>query len=340
MAGPAPVNASLAYPCGVVRVIVWSPQEWRERQAAHHARVDDAIAGHLERRSAGRSHPVEDFLWAYYRLRPAQLRRWHPGPGVVLALGPSGRDPAPQPAWRHYTPCEADGHPVPADRSAAAGHVCLDVEGLRAARGEAITAIVELLQATAARPPSYGCFGLHEWAMVYRSDETRHPWPLRLGAAGTDEIVRSRPLRCTHYDAFRFFTPQAQPLNELVPTARTRRSLEQPGCLHAGMDLYKWAYTLAPGVPSELVMDCFEHAREAREIDMRASPYDLRELGYAAIRIETPEGRATYVQEQRRLARRAAVLRDRLLQVGRALLTQPVGVGSTERRAQRSPCGP
>ncbi len=352
-AGHRLVNGSLAYSGGVVQVIVWSPQRWRERQAEHQARVDAAIAGHLERRRTGRAHPVEDFLWVYYRLRPAQLRRWHPGPGIVLAA--SGPDPAPHLGWRHYRACDADGRPVAADAgtSAGAGHVRLDVPGFRAARGEAIRAIVELLEATAARPPSYGCFGLHEWAMVYRSDDTRHQWPLRLGAHGTDEVVRSRPLRCTHYDAFRFFTPAAEPLNEFTPTARTRPRLEQPGCLHAGMDLYKWAYTLAPGVPSELVMDCFEHARAAREIDMRASPYDLRELGYAAIPIETPEGRATYVQEQRRLAQRAATLRDRLLQVARALLADPSDAGpidarpvdsppadGRERRAQRSPCGP
>ena len=30
------------------------------------------------------------------------------------------------------------------------------------------------------------------------------------------------------------------------------------------MDLYKWAYKLSPLVPSELVADCFELAREIR----------------------------------------------------------------------------
>jgi hypothetical protein len=50
--------------------------------------------------------------------------------------------------------------------------------------------------ATADRPAQLGCFGLHEWVMVYRSgpDDVRHgAWPLHL---------------------------------------------EQPGCLHATMDLY------------------------------------------------------------------------------------------------------
>ena len=35
----------------------------------------------------GVAHPVEDFLFTYYSLRPAALRRWHPGYGVALADG-------------------------------------------------------------------------------------------------------------------------------------------------------------------------------------------------------------------------------------------------------------
>jgi hypothetical protein len=35
---------------------------------------------------------------------------------------------------------------------------------------------------------------------------------------------------------------------------------------------------------------------------MRASPYDLRELGYEPIPVETPEGRADYVRRQRDFA--------------------------------------
>jgi hypothetical protein len=78
-------------------------------------------------------------------------------------------------------------------------------------------------------------------------------------------------------------------------------------------DLYKWAYKLSPLVPSELVGDAFALAREIRTLDMRASPYDLAALGYPPVRVETPEGRATYATAQREFAERAGVLRDRLL---------------------------
>jgi hypothetical protein len=158
--------------------------------------------------------------------------------------------------------------------------------------------------------------------MVYRqgAEGVRHAaWPLRLGPAGTDEVVESLPLRCSHVDAFRFFTEPARRLNLLQPTRENQVELEQPGCLHAGMDVYKWAYKLVPAVPSELVMDCFELAQEIRELDMRASPYDLSDLGYEPVPVETPDGRAEYARAQRHFAERADVLRRRLLAVLEAL---------------------
>ncbi|MGK5643543.1 3-methyladenine DNA glycosylase, partial [Streptomyces sp. URMC 126] len=81
-------------------------------------------------------------------------------------------------------------------------------------------------------------------------------------------------------------------LNTRRPTFETRVLNEQPGCLHAGMDVYKWAYKLAPFTPSDLVADCFALAREIRTLDMRASPYDLTAWGYSPVAIETPAGKA------------------------------------------------
>jgi hypothetical protein len=160
--------------------------------------------------------------------------------------------------------------------------------------------------------------------MVYRLPQTdvRHAsWPLRLGASGTDEVVESHRISCTHFDAFRFFTDEARPLNTVAPTSDDRPDFEQPGCLHAGMDLYKHAYRLTPLVPSELVADCFELARDIRVLDMRASPYDFGELGYAPVRVETAAGKAEYAAGQRVFAERGAPLRQRLLDECDRLLT-------------------
>ncbi len=59
--------------------------------------------------------------------------------------------------------------------------------------------------------------------------------------------------------------------------------------------------------------DCFALAWDIRAVDMRASPYDLRHLGYDPIPIETPEGRTVYAAKQREFASRAAPLRAELL---------------------------
>ena len=91
--------------------------------------------------------------------------------------------------------------------------------------------------------------------------------------------------------------------------------LEQPGCLHANMDLFKWCMKLQPLVPSDLVSACFELAWRAREIDMRASAYDVRPMGYEPICIETTAGRREYVGYQKEIAGAARPLRERLIRV-------------------------
>ena len=164
------------------------------------------------------------------------------------------------------------------------------------------------------------------------ADDVRHAgWPLRLGSAGTDAVVERHGIRCSHFDAYRFFTESARPRNALRPTRDSQVAMEQPGCLHAGMDVYKWAFKLTPLVPSDLVADAFDLAREIRVLDMEASPYDLRELGYTPVPIETAEGKATYVERQRAFAERSNALRHRLLAVLDAAVNQPpLSTGTTD----------
>ncbi|MFC7503421.1 3-methyladenine DNA glycosylase, partial [Nocardioides sp. GCM10030258] len=232
------------------------------------------------------------------------LRRWHPGYGVVL------RDGEEYAGLKGYGAAQVEevAQQPSRDQSVTAEYV--------ASQRTLIETLHRLLSATAGRAPHFGCFGLHEWAMVYRlaEDETRHAdWPLRLGPAGTDEVVAEHRIACSHFDAFRFFTPPARPLNTLSPGPSDRPSFEQPGCLHAGMDLYKHAFRLSPMISSDLVADCFELAWDIRTLDMRAAPYDLADLGFDPVRIETPEGKAEYVDAQRRFAERGAPLRERLV---------------------------
>jgi len=291
--------------------------EWRARRSAHERRVEGWTAGHLARRGRGERHPVADFLFTYYSYRPAQLRRWHPGAGVVLENADPGEF---GPEYRST---------LDATHNAGA---TLDVETLLARRGASIVWIGALQRAVAGRPAQLGCFGMHEWAMVYRQPQRRHEaWPLRLAQADTDRVVEQNRVRCTHFDAYRFFTPAARPLNALALTRDRQAELDQPGCLHANMDLYKWAYKLSPLVDSDLVADCFALARDIRELDMRASPYDLTALGLSPVPVETPEGRARYAAAQRDFVVRAAPLRARLIAATDALAAARSGGEDVDR---------
>ena len=194
-----------------------------------------------------------------------------------------------------------------------AGSIGVDAGAFEREKGASLALIERILRQTAARPGAFGCFGLHEWAMVYRQGEHRHPVPLRLGQDATDAVVEGHELRCTHFDAFRFFTPDAVPRNRDRPSREAQPAMEQPGCLHAGMDVYKWAVKLGPLVPGEVLLDAFELARDIRLLDMQASPYEMAPWGGEPVRIETPEGKAEYVRRQRAFAERSNALRGRIL---------------------------
>lgn len=291
-----------------------SSVDWREAKARHIARVDALTRDHLSRRSRGQRHPVWDFIFEYYPVKPGQLRRWSPGIGVDLP-GATAKDIGHLKFFTLDTDGATDSPAIKAPTDTASGTGRMDVSAYVDKRGKTVAYIGNVLRSTRANPAHFDCFGLHEWAMVYRQPEHRHPEPLRLGQAGTDEVVEAHTVRCTHFDAFRFFTPDAVPLNEFAPTRETQPHYEQMGCLHANMDLYKWATKLGEAVPGDLWLDTFELACSARELDMRAAPYNLRDWGFAPIRIETPEGKAEYVRRQRELSARADVLRGRLLEV-------------------------
>lgn len=279
----------------VSRRVSLDESEWRRRAQQHQDRVDPWVRDRRLRRSAGGRHPVDDFLFDYYHYSTQRLATWHPGHGVEL-LGDV----------RAFT--------AHADYRATEGGATTDPARLDRHR-QRLSLSLRLLGRTAERQPQFGCFGMHEWAMVYgqRPDEVRHPaHPLRLQPEEIMNVVDEVGLRCTHLDAYRFFTQSAIPLNAYRPTRDEQHEWEQPSCLHANMDLYKYASWFSPFVGSDLVADCFALAREARELDMRAAPYDLGDLGYQPIMMETPQGRRQYASEQRRVSTSAEPLRARL----------------------------
>ena len=256
------------------------------------------FAGYRDRRSRREKQPVHDFLFEYYQTKRQRVERWHPPVGVLL----EGVD-ADAFSW------------IKTFEMVENGLGALALSAVDDVVAERLRWIQSLIEAAMNRPARFQCFGLHEWAMVYRSEEIRHEsTPLRLPMEKIAEIVEARTICCSHWDAYRFFTEPARPLNTLKPDQDGRHQNEQFGCVHFNMDLYKWCYKAFPWVSSELTLRCFNLAIQARELDMCASPYDVRTFGLEPILIETAEGSIEYQRLQRGITEQGKVLGAQLVQ--------------------------
>eukprot|EP01036_Dinobryon_divergens_P025364 gene25364-33904_t len=274
-----------------------------------------------ERMHAVSDHPVYNFLHTYYRYSKIDLVLFSPGINCIL------EDVANEDIDKHvssrFLVSNADGYfyQYPS-RDANAQDI--PTRYLRAS----LDRNRNILSATYSRQPYFGCFGLHEWAMVYRpkaSDEkkTHQNLPFRVSQKTINDVVESGGLKCSHYDAWRFFDSSAQPMNvNPVITRGDLEKLEQPGCVHSNMDLFKYAYQLYPLLPSTLLVETLQLALAARMIDMRASPYDVSGFDGCEdpLMVETMEGRRRYALEQEALFRKAMPLRRKLIDAYNAVL--------------------
>ncbi len=278
------------------------PQEiWTARAKRHEALVRPVADAFLERRKLRRIHPVHDFLFTYYDCSPLKLKQWVPSFEEHLIITPEIRD---EYSWLNDYWFTLEGNILSPNP-----------ERLNENTRHQATFVAKLCRNILIRPPRFGCFGLHEWAMVYKSspEEIRHKGHrLRLPPKDLTTFVESQSLCCSHYDAYRFFTKEARPLNLLNPLFETRLEMEQGGCVHANMDLYKWAIKLWPWIGSDFMAKAFMNALKGRELDMRASPYDLKDEGYEPICIETEEGRKQYQKEQQLFTESSQPLREEL----------------------------
>jgi hypothetical protein len=276
-------------------------ETWTSRAREHTALVGPMADAFLQRRGLGLTHTVHDFLFTYYSCSPLKLKQWVPSFEEPLIISPNVREEYP---WLIDYWFRIDGHLLSLNRERIQENT----------RGIA-KFVMDLCRNISNQAPRFGCYGLHEWAMVYKlsPEALRHKGQrLRLSPEEVANFVESQTLCCSHYDAYRFFTAEARPLNILNPQLDTRLQMEQGGCLHANMDLYKWAVKLWPWVGSDFIAKAFFLAVEGRELDMRASPYDLRDTGFDPICIETEEGRKEYQKAQQAYAERAALLRNEL----------------------------
>ncbi len=272
--------------------------QWQPLAEKHRIQVKQWTVPYRRRKASHQPHPVLDFLFTYYPFSLGKLEQWHPGFGIQLECDKKRPE---RYQTRHYQQLE--------------DIVSLSTDALSDKELARLKWIHNLLCLTQTRAPNFACHGLHEWAMVYQGQDIRHreSTRLRLSQDKIDRLVSTRTITCSHFDAYRFFSPGALTLNKLKPTLDGRQDSEQCGCLHTNMDLYKWASKCMPWVGSDLHWQCFQLALKARELDMRASPYDLGSYGYEPVKIETPEGRAEYETQQREISQLSRPLRQSII---------------------------
>ena len=281
----------------VLNIRHYSKDEWAELKQIHESELSEILDPYLEKRSRQLKDPVLDFLFEYYAFRPSHLKRWSPGIGAALEF--ENKDELPEVSELRIV-----------DNIAR-----LDPYLFPEKRIRSLTWTLDLLKQNRDKRPFFGCFGMHEWAMVYRADDIRHDQiPFRLSNEEIAEFVESRPLLCTHFDAFRFFTDKARPMNRNELSRDNFTEMEQPGCLHTNMDLYKWAFKLFPWISSDIIREAFFNAVETRKVDMQASPYDATEFGLKPIKIETESGRAEYLERQMEIYENSQPIREMVIE--------------------------
>lgn len=283
--------------------IILEESEWKAQMAHHKKSLSNVLNPYLEKRSRQKKDPVLDFLFEYYAFRPSHLLKWSPGIGKAIAF----RDTSDLPEISELSI---------RDNEAFLNRDFFPQKRLRSAQWT-----LELLEKSVDQKPMFGCFGMHEWAMVYRAEDIRHQQiPLRLSDEEIAEVVESRPLLCTHFDAFRFFTKKAKPMNRHTLYRETFQETEQPGCVHTNMDLYKWAFKLFPWISSDIIREAFFNALETRKVDMQASPYDATEFGLKPIKIETETGRKEYLDKQMEIHQNSQPIRHRLIEAHKEVI--------------------
>jgi len=281
-----------------------------------------------------KQHPIYNFLHTYYRYPIADLKKYSPGMNVILDdINDNDIDKY---FIRKYLYQEKEN---------SNSYIYKPIIPLQADGSKGwinINRVKTILENTINRTPNFACFGLHEWAMLYSGRvntleasssssiyhkkngniinlekplDKHQDVPLRVTQNAIDDIVEGIGLHCTHYDAFRFFHPRSQPFNDVNPLTReTQHEYETPACVHASMDLFKYAYQIYPFIDSELLIDSIQLALACRKVDMLASPYDVSQyVNDEPIRVETSEGRKAYILEQEKLIERAAPIRQKLL---------------------------
>jgi len=326
----SPVLTTAATPA--IRIL--PPHTWHAEARLHREAVGSILqlVGHSDPNALklNLTDPISNFICDYYRVKPRRLLAWSPGPLVGLS------QPFESESTRSLVLRGNSRHGVARDLLFATGASdvhdvgMFDPKHIPLATLDAFFLDRSILVATELRVPIFSCFGLHEWAILYHPPGTPEPvrhqerdnpdLHLRVSQEIINGVVEGKipiskdtlPLRCTHFDAIRFFHPEARPHNTVVPEPNRSTQVlnEQPGCVHSHMDLLFYALRLGPFIPSDLFRDCLQCAMDSRAVDVRATPYAVDD----PICVETVAGRKEYARAQEGLFEKAKPVRRRLIE--------------------------
>ena len=269
-------------------------------------------------------HPIYNFLHTYYQYSFKAIELYSPGINIILqdAYGDNGINELVSNKYCKYLNNDVYYTPscIPSTTKKEKQHITF------------LKHNHNILRKTHQRSPFFGCFGMHEWAMVYDPDysstttttataeymnkyKQQKYLNFRISQSIINNVVSNSNLRCTHFDAWRFFQDDARIQNKHHLERYNQEEYEQPGCIHANMDLFKCATDIYPLIPSTLLLSCLELAINSRTIDMRASPYDVSSYSGCedAIEIETNIGRQLYIKEQEKIYQQSIPIRHELL---------------------------
>jgi hypothetical protein len=287
---------------------VLSRESWLKALDAQAQRVQTLLQGNgLQQKN----HPIYNFISSYYHFKPEILFQFSPDLETTLMFND-----------------ESDlVHLSKRGRSMCVDRIHFDPTNMQfsSKQIEAFRKTHRILLSVHNRPPTLNCFGFHEWAMLYSeasSVDLKQDLPLRVSRESIRDVLMTNKLRCSHYDAFRFFTKDSMPLNTVnVNLSRMNQEIsEQPGCVHVHMDMFKWSFKIFPFISSELLTDTLSLSLQARSLDMRASPYDLKACSNLGamfnpepILVETPSGRRDYQKYQMELYAKSKPIREKLI---------------------------
>lgn len=289
-----------------------------------------------KRLNAVKNNPIYNFLHTYYRYSASDLMLYSPGMYVTLLdIADKSND------CIHKKFLQLQQNPSISTDSHSGTYVIKGDDSVADGRYGWIklSRNRDILFNTINSKPNYNCYGLHEWAMLYSTsgngssgdqrDRHQSTLELRVNQSVINHVVETSKLTCTHFDAFRFFHTKAQSYNTITPLTRSNQiEHEQPACIHACMDLFKYAYELHPLINSRLLQQALRIALKARLLDMAASPYLVKDYivehddmlvgssisSSGCIPIETAEGRKEYVILQENLYKESQVIRKELYQ--------------------------